>query len=166
MREDTIQKIVSLKKELDTIREYDRNVAEEIVDEVLCDMIDIYGIDYNNYTPEEDTETIDVYAYFQRLKRGEPDEKFIMVLNDREYTDRPDETCARNFDILEAVAFREGIRVCRVPKEEFIEYAGDTAIGGYKFSINRRDLERVIAHPQVLRKNKTIPRTISRIGNN
>ena len=47
--------------------------------------------------------------------------------------------------------------------EELLKIGGADAIGGYIFSINRKNLGKVIEHPQVLKKNKTIPKTLSRI---
>lgn len=75
-----------------------------------------------------------------------------MLINGNKFTEQPDETCARSFDILVSVANEEGIRVRRMTKEELLKIGGTDAIGGYKFSTNRKDLEKVIEHPQVLKK--------------
>ena len=44
MMEDTINRFILLKETIETFREYDRNSAEDIVDEVISNMI----IEYEN----------------------------------------------------------------------------------------------------------------------
>ena len=162
MMKDTINRFIQLKEYLETLREYDRNSAEDIVDEVISNMITEYENDYFNHVPEEDSETIDIYSCYYRTKDND-DEEFLMLINGNIFTKNPDETCARSFDILVSVANEEGIRVRRMTSEELLENGGLDAIGGYKFSINRKDFERVIEQSQVLKKNKTIPKTLARL---
>ena len=163
MMEDTINRFIHLKEHLETLREYDRNSAEDIVDEVISNMITEYENDYFDRVPEEDSETIDIYSCYYRTKDNNDEEEFLMLINGDIFTSNPDETCARSFDILVSVANEEGIRVRRMTSEELLENGGLDAIGGYKFSINRKDFERVIEHADVLKRNKTIPKTLARL---
>ena len=163
MREDKINRILELNRELTSYRNNAFEDAADLVDEVLGNMIDKYEEDYKYQVPECDQENIDIYAYYEWIEDNDELERFKMYINGNEYTDEPDYICARNFDILETVASAEGIRVRRMTKEELLEHGDTDAIGGYKFSINRRNLERVIEHPQVLKMKKTIPKTLESI---
>ncbi len=163
MLESIIDSFVQLKGRLEAIRRSDQFVADDIVDEVITNMVIKYENDYINQVPEEDSEFVDIYAYYKRIKCSNGHEKFSMLINGDEYADHPDMTCARNFDILESVANAEGIGVRHMTSEELLKIGGADAIGGYKFSINRKNLGKVIEHSQALKKYKTIPKTLLRI---
>ena len=159
MNRDTINMLILLKKHLDDLKASDKIIAEDIVDEVIISMVNEYENNYINYTPEEDSKTIDIYSYYERIDGLE--ERFLMLINGDKYTELPEETCARSFNLLKEIANAEGVSVRRMTKKELLEIGGTDAIGGYKFSINRKDFEKVIYHPQVLKKAKTISKTLS-----
>ena len=118
MTDETIKKISDLKARLDSVKEYDQEIAEDIVNEVLCYMIDIYEEDYYDKIPEEDNETISIYAYYKRGLKYSDDADFSMIINGQCYANRPGDTCARNFDVLKSVARSEGMDVRILSKEE------------------------------------------------